>query len=57
MMRMILSHEPNALDVMNSSGLWMTSTTSGCELKAVNAMNNLGLWIILMTQDLMSIGR
>ena len=57
MMRMILSHEPNALDVMNSSGLWMTSTTSGCELKALNAMNNLGLWIILMTQDLMSLGR
>ena len=46
MMRMILSHEPNALDVMNSSGFWMTSTTSGCELKALNAMNNLGLWLI-----------
>ena len=54
---MILSHEPNALDVMNSLGLWMTSKTSGCELKALNATNNLGLWIILMTQDLMSLGR
>ena len=57
MMRMILSHEPNALDVMNNSGLWMTSKTSCCELKALNATNNLGLWIILMTQDLMSLGR
>ena len=37
---MILGHEPNALDVMNSSGLWMTKTTLGRELKALNAMNN-----------------
>ena len=37
---MILNYEPMALNVMNSSRLWMTSTTWGSELKAIDSMNS-----------------
>ena len=33
------SRELKALDVMNNSGLWMTWTTLGYELKPLDAMN------------------
>ena len=28
-----------SLDAMNNLGLWMTSSTPGCDLKALDAMN------------------
>ena len=31
---------------MNNLGLWMTYTTLGYELKALDVMNNLELWYI-----------
>ena len=40
---MTLSRELRALDVMNNSGLWLTLTTPGIEMKDLNVMNNLGL--------------
>ena len=42
---MILGHEHQDLNVMNTSGLWMTGTTHGCELKALDDINNSGLWL------------
>ena len=34
-----------ALDAINSSGLWMTQTTLGHELKALESMNTSWLWL------------
>ena len=31
---------------MNNSGLWLTWTTLGYELRALDAMNSRGLWMI-----------
>ena len=42
---MILRHELKLLNDINCKGPWMTSTTTGCELKVVDAIKNLGLWI------------
>ena len=36
---MILGRDPMALNTMNNSGLWMTLTTLGRELKALNAID------------------
>ena len=42
---MTQGHELGALDVMNS-GLWMTRTIPGHELKPLDAINNSKVWII-----------
>ena len=49
MVEMTDSKSLKALDVINSSGFWMTWGTLGCELKGLNAMNNFGLQLIRMT--------
>ena len=43
---MTLGRELMALDTMYSSGLLMTSKTSGLEVRVLDAMNNLGLWMM-----------
>ena len=42
------SHEFNAPDAMNSSGLWMIWIMLGYDLKALDTMNGSGLWITWM---------
>ena len=52
---MTLGHELKALDSMNSSELWMTSSTLGHDLKALDAKNNSKLLIICTIEDLLSL--
>ena len=42
---MTLCHELKALDAINSSKLWMTSTILGRGLRALDAMNKSRLWL------------
>ena len=39
------SRELKALDAMNSSRLWMTSGTLGCDIEALDAMNRFELYL------------
>ena len=43
---MILGRKPNVQNAMKDSRLWMTQTTMGHELQALNAMNSRGLWML-----------
>ena len=43
---MTLGCDLRALDVMNSSRLWMIYATLGHEIKVVDALNGSTLWVI-----------
>ena len=42
---MIIGREPMALITVNSSKVWMTLTTPGHDLPALDTMNTSGQWL------------